>query len=137
MADELGEREREVLRAIVQEYITTGDPVGSSQLARRSEFDVSAATMRNVMADLEELGLLDKPHTSAGRIPTDRGYRFYVDAMLKLRDPAPRDRELIEQRIPRDSSVEDAFQETSKVLHSLTQHAAVVLSPKPTSVPLH
>jgi heat-inducible transcriptional repressor len=137
MADDLGDREREVLRAIVQEYISTGDPVGSSQLARRSEFDVSSATMRNVMADLEELGFLEKPHTSAGRIPTDQGYRFYVDTLLKLRDPAPKDRELIEQRIPREASVEETFQEASKVLHSLTHHAGIVLSPKPTAVSLH
>src|SRR5687767_6893041 len=97
MADELGDREREVLRAVVQEYITTGEPVGSSHLARRPEFDVSSATLRNVLADLEELGYLEKPHTSAGRVPTDRGYRFFVDTLLQLRDPPPRDRELIQQ----------------------------------------
>jgi heat-inducible transcriptional repressor len=137
MADDLDDRERGVLRAIVQEYITSGEPVGSSQLARRSEFDVSSATMRNVMADLEELGFLEKPHTSAGRIPTARGYRFYVDALLKLREPAPRDRELIEQGIPREASVEETFQEASKVLHGLTRHAGVVLSPRNTGVTLH
>src|SRR4051812_2794795 len=94
--EELGDREREVLRAVVQEYINTGGPVGSAQLLQRGEFEVSSATLRNVMADLEELGFLEKPHTSAGRIPTDRAYRFYVDTMVKLRDPPPRDRQLIE-----------------------------------------
>src|SRR5687767_12952550 len=98
MSDELGPREREVLRAIIQEHINTGEPVGSSQLARK-EFDVSPATVRNVMADLEELGYLEKPHTSAGRIPTDQGYRFFVDSMVRLRDPAPRERELIKHGI--------------------------------------
>src|SRR5262249_4192271 len=87
MAAELGERQREVLRAIGQEYISKGDPVGSSQLVRRPEFDVSSATLRNVMADLEELGFLEKPHTSAGRIPTDLGYRLYIDTLLQLGEP--------------------------------------------------
>src|SRR3954467_7354667 len=99
MSDELGEREREVLRAVVREYISSGDPVGSSHLARKAEFDVSAATMRNVMADLEALGFIEKPHTSAGRIPTEKGYRFYVDTLVKMKDPAPRDRELIEHNL--------------------------------------
>ena len=92
MAEQLGDREREVLRAIVQEYISYGGPVGSSQLARRAEFDVSAATMRNVMGDLEELGLIQKPHTSAGRVPTALGYRFYIDSLLNLREPEPEER---------------------------------------------
>ncbi|HEY8211896.1 MAG TPA: HrcA family transcriptional regulator, partial [Myxococcaceae bacterium] len=97
MADDLGEREKDVLRAVVREHISTGGPVGSSQLTR--DFEVSSATLRNVLADLEELGFLEKPHTSAGRIPTDRGYRFFVDSLMKLRDPEPKDRELIEHGI--------------------------------------
>jgi heat-inducible transcriptional repressor len=129
--EELDEREREVLRAIIQEYITTGGPVGSSQLAKRAEFDVSSATMRNVMADLEELGLLEKPHTSAGRVPTERGFRFYVDTMVKLRDPAPKERELIEQGLISDSGVDATIQEASKVLHELSRHAGVVVTPRP------
>ena len=92
MSEELGEREKEVLRAVVQEYITTGGPVGSHHLSRKPEFDVSSATLRNVLADLEELGFLEKPHTSAGRVPTDRGYRFYVDTLVRLKEPAPKDR---------------------------------------------
>src|SRR4051794_8120177 len=99
MSDELGEREREVLRAVVRAYISSGEPVGSSHLVRKPEFDVSAATMRNVLADLEELGFIEKPHTSAGRVPTEKGYRFYVDTLVKMKDPAPRDRELIEQNL--------------------------------------
>ena len=126
MADELGEREREVLRAVVQEYIASGDPVGSSQLARRSEFEVSSATVRNVMADLEELGYLEKPHTSAGRVPTDRGYRFFCDTLLKLKDPAPKEREFIQQGLAQNVGLDDALQEASKVLHFLTRHAGVV-----------
>lgn len=131
MSEELGEREKEVLRAVVQEYIFTGGPVGSQQLTRRPEFDVSSATMRNVLSDLEELGFLEKPHTSAGRVPTDRGYRFYVDTLVKLRDPTPRDRELIHAGLVQESNLEDLLSDASRVLHSLTRHAGVVLTPRP------
>lgn len=128
--DLLDERQREVLRAIVQEYISTGGPVGSQQLARRAEFDVSSATMRNVMSDLEELGYLEKPHTSAGRVPTDRGYRFFVDTLVRLREPTQRDRELIQQNLASETGVEEAVQEASKLLHLITRHAGVVIAPR-------
>jgi heat-inducible transcriptional repressor len=131
MTEELGEREREVLRAVVQEYISTGGPVGSQQLSRLPEFDVSSATLRNVLADLEALGFLEKPHTSAGRVPTDRGYRFYVDTLLRLRDPAPRDRELIHQGLAQEVGVEEMLAEASRLLHSLTHHAGIVVTPRP------
>ncbi len=134
MSDELAEREREVLRAVIQEYIGSGDPVGSSQLARKAEFEVSSATVRHVMADLEALGYLEKPHTSAGRVPTDRGYRFYCDALLNLREPGPKDRELIEQGLAQNSGADEAYQEASKMLHLLTKHAGVVLTPRPAAV---
>jgi heat-inducible transcriptional repressor len=130
MFEQLGEREREVLRAIIQEYILSGGPVGSSQLARRAEFDVSAATMRNVMADLEELGYIQKPHTSAGRVPTDIGYRFYIDCLVELREPEPQDRELIEHGIKGQGSNDETFQDASKMLHFITRHAGVVLMPR-------
>ncbi len=133
-AEELGEREREVLRAVVQEFISTGDPVGSQQLARRPDFDVSPATVRNVMADLEALGFLEKPHTSAGRVPTDRGYRFYCDVLIKLKEPLPKERELIEQGLTHMRGVEEKFTEASKVLHFLTRHAGVVLTPRPSAI---
>lgn len=129
--DLLDDRQREVLRAIVQEYISTGGPVGSSQLARRPDFEVSSATMRNVMADLEELGFLEKPHTSAGRVPTDRGYRFYVDTLVRLREPGQRDRDLIQQNLASETGVEEAVQEASRVLHFITRHAGVVVTPRP------
>src|SRR5689334_6156791 len=113
MSDELGEREREVLRAVVRAYITSGEPVGSSALTRKGEFDVSAATMRNVMADLEALGFIEKPHTSAGRVPTERGYRFYVDSLVRTKEPTPKDRELIEQGLSNAaaSTLEERFHE--------------------------
>src|SRR5205823_6782306 len=83
----LDERSRRVLGAIVRDYIHSGEPVGSHAIARRSDVDVSSATVRAVMADLEELGYLEKPHTSAGRVPTPRGYRYYVDALLRVKAP--------------------------------------------------
>ena len=85
---ELGKREREILRALVQDYIQTGEPVASGPLLARHELDASAATIRSVMSDLEALGFLEKPHASSGRIPTARGYRLYVDTLLKVRPPS-------------------------------------------------
>jgi heat-inducible transcriptional repressor len=130
---ELDERARDVLRAVVQEFISSGDPVGSTQLTRRAEFEVSPATMRNVLAELEELGYLEKPHTSAGRVPTDAGFRFFVDTLVQLRDPSARDQELIESGLT-GHSVEERLQDAGKVLHTLSHHAGVVLIPRPSAV---
>ncbi len=137
MSEELGERAKEVLRAVVQEYISTGGPVGSQQLARRPEFDVSSATLRNVLADLEALGFLEKPHTSAGRVPTDRGYRFFVDTMVRMKEPAPRDREFIHAGLAQESGVEELLSEASRLLHALTRHAGVVVTPRPEAAVFH
>src|SRR5690606_6667009 len=131
MPDELSARARDVLRTVIQEHIQTGEPVGSHQLARTGAFDVSSATLRSVLADLEALGMIGKPHTSAGRVPTDLGYRYYVDCLVKQRAPAARDRALIRERINREGGVEDLLGDTGKVLHALTQHAVVVLTPRP------
>lgn len=137
MAEPLSDRARDVLHAIIREYISTGGPVGSQQLARTSGFEVSSATLRNVMADLEDLGYLEKPHTSAGRVPTDRAYRFYVDTLIRLRDPNPRDRDLIQRGISSGAPLEDALQEAGRLLHFLTRHAGVVVTPRPTSGTFH
>lgn len=132
---ELDERAQDVLRAVVQEFIQSGEPVGSNQLTRRGEFEVSPATMRNVLAELEELGYLEKPHTSAGRVPTDAGFRFFVDTLVQLREPSARDRELIQSGLV-GLSVEERLQDASKVLHTLSHHAGVVLIPRPSAVTL-
>src|ERR1700735_3473380 len=81
---ELNERSREIFRMIVDAYVETGEPVGSRTLARRGRLDLSPASIRNVMADLEEAGLLFAPHTSAGRLPTEAGLRFFVDGLLEI-----------------------------------------------------
>src|SRR5512140_1218343 len=93
----LSHRAREVLRALVQDYIHTGEPVASQPLLTRHDLDCSPATIRNVMADLEALGFLSKQHASSGRIPTEAGYRLYVDALLKVKPPHAADREQIER----------------------------------------
>jgi heat-inducible transcriptional repressor len=130
---DLDERARDVLRAVVEAFIDSGEPVGSNQLTRRGDFEVSPATMRNVLAELEELGYLEKPHTSAGRVPTDQGYRFFVDTLVQLQEPSAKDRELIEHgRFGR--SFEERLADAGKVLHSLSHHAAVVLIPRPSAV---
>src|SRR5438477_7700759 len=129
----LDERARRVLAAIVRDYIQGGEPVGSHAIARRAEVDVSSATVRAVMADLEELGYLEKPHTSAGRVPTPRGYRYYVDALLRVKPPLPEEREQIERRAHEAASHEGLMAAASRVLHSLTHHAGVVAAPRPHS----
>jgi heat-inducible transcriptional repressor len=133
---EFDDRAKEVLQAVVQEFISSGDPVGSQHLTRRGEFEVSPATMRSVLADLEEMGYLEKPHTSAGRIPTDLGYRFFVDQMLQLKDPPPRERELIQAGLSHSSDVEERLSDAGRVLHQLSQHATVVLTPRPNQLVL-
>ncbi|MBL8923397.1 MAG: heat-inducible transcription repressor HrcA [Myxococcaceae bacterium] len=135
MPDEIDDRTRDVLKAVVQEFISTGEPVGSQQLTRRGDFEVSPATMRNVLAELEELGYLEKPHTSAGRVPTDQGYRFFVDTLLQLSDPSPKERKAIEEGLA-NTTVEERLQEAGRVLHQISHHASVVLIPRPSAATL-
>src|SRR4030042_912335 len=81
---ELNEREKSILRYIIQQFILTASPVGSRNITKRYDLGISPATVRNIMSDLEESGFIDHPHTSAGRIPTDKGYRFYVDSLMNV-----------------------------------------------------
>ena len=99
-------RARQILRALVESFIRDGHPVGSRRLAKASGIDLSPATIRNVMADLEELGFIASPHTSAGRIPTARGYRVFVDTLVKLRPPASRDVAALQDQIVDDASAD-------------------------------
>ena len=134
---ELGKREREILRALVQDYIQTGEPVASQPLLSRHDLPCSPATVRNVMADLEELGFLAKPHASSGRIPTEQGYRLYVDTLLKVRPPAPAERERIE-RVAQEATqdLDATLGGTVQLLHSLSHHAGVVTTPRPVADPI-
>jgi heat-inducible transcriptional repressor len=133
---ELDKREREVLRALVQDYIQTGDPVASGPLLQRHVLECSPATIRSVMADLEALGFLEKPHASAGRIPTAQGYRLYVDSLLKVRPPSPQDRDRIEKLAHGASDVASLLEDTADLLHALSHHAGVVTTPRPKSDPV-
>lgn len=133
MGDELDDRSKDVLRAVVKEFIASGEPVGSQQLTRRGDFEVSSATMRNVLSELETLGFLEKPHTSAGRVPTDQGYRFFVDSLLQLKSPSAADQQLIENGLSGLTGMEDRLQEAGKMLHQISRHAGVVLIPRPSS----
>src|SRR5215210_9034481 len=122
MAESLADRQASILRAIVREYIRSGEPVGSKHLVDRGSIGVSSATVRNEMARLEELGYVRQPHTSAGRVPTDRGYRAYVDQLMAERRSA-RLAPDVEERLRRAGTVEDvlshASQEISRAAHQV------------------
>ena len=96
---ELNDRARDVFRVVVDSYLATGAPIGSRTIAQMSGLNLSPASIRNVMQDLEELGLLAAPHTSAGRMPTDNGLRLFVDGMMQALEPSPEERAAIERQI--------------------------------------
>jgi heat-inducible transcriptional repressor len=124
-------RHHGVLRAIVQDYIRTAEPVGSRTLSRKYGFSLSPATIRTIMADLEELGYVAQPHTSAGRVPTDKGYRLYVDNLMDRTPLSPAEVEQIEQHVgPTTSEVEDLLKEAGKLLSALSPYVAVALAPR-------
>jgi heat-inducible transcriptional repressor len=127
---DLGRRARKILQAVVSEYLQSGDAVGSRTITRRHDLGLSPATVRNVMADLEELGLLEQRHTSAGRVPTESGLRFFIDALLKVRGLTPKEKEDIRARLVAGPP-DDVLQRASRLLSDLTQHAAVISAPDP------
>ena len=125
---ELSERMREIFRHVVEAYLDRGVPVGSKALS--GTVNLSPASIRGVMQDLEERGLLTHPHTSAGRIPTETGLRLFVDGIMQVAAPDPRQRREIERQIARDQPIEDALAAASAALSGLSQAAGVVLAPK-------
>jgi heat-inducible transcriptional repressor len=132
MSDALTHRARKILAAVVHEYLNTGEAVGSRTVTRRHGIDLSPATVRNVMSDLEDAGLLKQPHTSAGRVPTDLGLRFFVDSLLKVRSPSAKEREELLERyaIPTDD-LDAALRDAGRVLAELSAHTVVVVTPRP------
>ena len=129
--DEMNERSRDVFRTLVENYITTGEPVGSRTLSRTLSESISAATIRNVMQDLEQMGLLGSPHVSAGRIPTQLGLRLFVDSLLEIGDLSSTERRKIESSMEDDQpDVTRMLDRASTVLSGLTQGAGLVLAPK-------
>lgn len=127
--DQLSERERDILRHVVHNYIQTAVPIGSRYISKRFEKQLSPATIRNVMADLEELGFLSHPHTSAGRVPTDIGYRYYVDYLMEVSDLSNRQKDEIEKQLDAALAGETLLRETSKLLGKITKQLSVVTSP--------
>ena len=130
---DLNERSREILRRVVETYLETGEPVGSRFLSQNLPITLSAATVRNVMSDLEALGLLAAPHTSAGRLPTDAGLRLFVDGLLEVGDLSIDERLTIENQVARSNtanSVEDVLKDASQLLSGLSHCAGLVLAPK-------
>jgi heat-inducible transcriptional repressor len=128
---QLNERSREIFRQIVESYLTTGEPLGSRNLSRLITTPLSPASVRNVMADLEQLGLIYAPHTSAGRLPTEVGLRFFVDALMQVGDLNENERRQIEAQVAgAGRSVESVLTEASGLLSGLTHAAGVVLTAK-------
>lgn len=131
---ELSTRSRQILEAIVEDYIATAEPVGSSAVARRHALTLSPATVRNVMANLEELGLLTSPHTSAGRVPTEKAYRFYVDSLVALRKVTHEEKKQIIRSCRKSGAgLTDILKETSRALSSLSNYMGIVVAPSITS----
>ncbi|MFW6365189.1 MAG: heat-inducible transcriptional repressor HrcA [Spirochaetota bacterium] len=127
----LSEREAAVLGAIVYEYIMTGKPVGSRSFVHKYSFNLSPATMRNIMFDLETMGFLMQPHTSAGRVPTDRGYRYYVNNILDSYDIMGSDYTIREEMLTREIELDKLFVSITKMLSEMSKYAGIVLTPKP------
>jgi heat-inducible transcriptional repressor len=125
----LSERTQYLFKTLVERYIADGQPVGSRTLARDAKLDLSPATMRNVMADLEDLGLIKSPHTSAGRVPTVKGYRLFVDSMLTVRNLTSDEIRRVESSIEDDHDMQALVSNTSRMLSEVTKLAGLVMIP--------
>lgn len=124
---ELDERKTKILNAIIRNYLDTGEPVGSRTISKYSDLNLSSATIRNEMSDLEELGYILQPHTSAGRIPSDKGYRFYVDNLMKEKDQEVT--EMKEFMIEHTERMEQVLKQMAKVLAANTNYTAMITAP--------
>ena len=125
---ELDERKKKILQAVIRNYLETGEPVGSRTISKYTDLNLSSATIRNEMADLEEMGYILQPHTSAGRIPSDKGYRFYVDAMMEEKQ-----RETVEMQellVERQDKMETLLKQVARVLAHNTQYATMISAPQ-------
>jgi heat-inducible transcriptional repressor len=125
---ELDERKMKILHAIIQNYMETGEPVGSRTISKYSDLKLSSATIRNEMSDLEEMGYIIQPHTSAGRIPSDKGYRLYVDHLIQEKDREVT--ELQELMIQKTDKMEQVLKQIVKVLAGNTNYATMVSTPQ-------
>lgn len=125
---DLDERKKKILQAVIRNYLETGEPVGSRTISKYTDLNLSSATIRNEMADLEEMGYIVQPHTSAGRIPSDKGYRLYVDTMMQEKE-----REVVEMKemlVERQDKMETLLKQVAKVLAQNTQYATMISAPQ-------
>lgn len=129
-ASQLNERSLHLFKALVERFIEDGQPVGSRTLARNTNLDLSPASIRNIMADLEDIGLLQAPHTSAGRVPTVKGYRLFVDTLLRANNLDKTDVARIAQELETEENVQVLMERTSNMLSEITQLAGVVMLPR-------
>ncbi len=127
---DLNQRARQILYAAVVEFVETGEPVGSRTLSKKGGLDLSPASIRNVLSDLEEAGYLKQPHTSAGRVPTDKAFRLFIDALMERRELSPTDEARIRQGFNLIEPGGDLLRETGKLLSELTGTAALVVAPR-------
>ncbi len=131
MAEELNDRSQNILEVIVEDYITSAEPVGSRAITRRHSFNLSPASVRNVMSDLEEMGFLCSPHTSAGRIPTEKGFHYYIDSLLQVRDLSKEEETRLQSSYRfKDMKMEDIMQEVGRVMSGLSNYTGLVMAPK-------
>jgi heat-inducible transcriptional repressor len=131
MQESMNQRSRQILEAIIEDYIYTAEPIGSRTVQNSHRLALSSATIRNVMAELEELGFLASPHTSAGRIPTEKAYRFYVDSLLAVQSVDREEREAIRRRCSlTGKDVDGVFREISQMLSSVSHYMGVVAAPR-------
>lgn len=131
---ELNERSLNILESIVEGYIASGEPMGSRTIAKQQKMPLSPATVRNVMADLEEMGYIISPHTSAGRVPTDKGYRFYVDTLLQVRNLSAKERHNIELQCQGGNlRTQELLKQAGRILSNMSSYTGIVLAPRFTS----
>ncbi len=127
----LTERNKRILQIIVEQYTVAAEPVGSKRIAKKYGLNLSPATIRSAMADLEDMGYLTQPYTSAGRIPTDKGFRFYVDSLLEVRGLSYAEKERIETQYQQEQlDINEVMKDTSRILSLLSQYTGLVLAPK-------
>ncbi|MBE0466145.1 MAG: heat-inducible transcription repressor HrcA [Candidatus Desulforudis sp.] len=131
------ERKKRILWAVIQDYISTAEPVGSRTVARKYNLGISPATIRNEMADLDELGYLEQPYTSAGRIPSQQGYRYYVDHLMQPETPVEEEKQLIRANYQaKAKSISEVIERTGQLISQLTSYAALVSAPRPSRGPI-
>jgi heat-inducible transcriptional repressor len=129
MVETLNDRQKTILQCTVGDYITSATPIGSRAISQRHKLGLSPATIRNVMADLEDLGYVNQPHTSAGRMPTDKGYRYYVDELLELDELTETERRAIGETLEHTAEPQEILKEASRILGKIAQQLSLVTSP--------